>query len=110
MKLRQHGFSIAIDDFGKGFSSLTYLVELPVDILKIDMAFVHAVPGDHKKETLVKYIMELGNALNFKVVAEGFELPEQVNFFKDIGCTYFQGYYFSKPLSIQELLKKYFYT
>ena len=110
MALKQHGFSIAIDDFGKGFSSLTYLVELPVDILKIDMAFVHAVPGDPKKETLVKYIMELGNALNFKVVAEGFELPEQVDFFKDIGCNYFQGYYFSKPLSIHELLKRYSYT
>ncbi len=107
-ELKKSGFLIAIDDFGKGFSSLSYLAELPVDIIKIDMAFVHAVPGDAKKETLAKYIMDLGHSLNLKVVAEGFELPAQVDFFKGLGCDLFQGYYFSRPLPLQDLLAKYF--
>ena len=106
-ELKRNGFLIAIDDFGKGFSSLTYLAELPVDILKIDMAFVHEIPGDAKKETLVKYIIELGKSLNLTVLAEGFELPEQVDFFKKNGCGLFQGYYFSRPMPLEELLEKY---
>lgn len=106
--LKNYGFIIAIDDFGKGFSSLSYLAELPVDIMKIDMAFVHAVPGDAKKETMAKYIMDLGHSLNLKVVAEGFELPEQVEFFKGLGCDLFQGYYFSRPMPLKALLAQYF--
>ncbi len=109
-ELKRNGFIIAIDDFGKGFSSLSYLAELPVDIIKIDMAFVHSVPGDARKETLVKYILDLGHSLGLKVVAEGFELPDQVDFFKRLGCDFFQGYYFSRPIPLQELLVKYLFT
>ena len=107
IRLKESGFQIAIDDFGKGFSSLSYLVELPVDILKIDMAFVQAIPGDDRKEKMAKYIIELGRSLGLKVLAEGFETPEQVEFFKKNGCELFQGYYFSRPLALQELLVKY---
>ncbi|HRZ28759.1 MAG TPA: EAL domain-containing protein, partial [Spirochaetota bacterium] len=107
VRLKENGFLIAIDDFGKGFSSLTYLVELPIDILKIDMAFVQAVPGDERKEKVAKYIMDLGRALGLKVLAEGFELPEQVEFFRNYGCALFQGYYFSRPLPLADLLEKY---
>ncbi len=107
VRLKENGFMIAIDDFGKGFSSLTYLVELPIDILKIDMAFVQAVPGDERKEKVAKYIMDLGRALGLKVLAEGFELPEQVEFFRNYGCALFQGYYFSRPLPLADLLEKY---
>ncbi len=108
MNLKQKGFKIAIDDFGKGFSSLSYLSELPVDIVKIDKAFVQSIPGDQKKEAVAAHIMNLAHSLELKVVAEGFEKKEQVDFFKNIGCDNFQGYYFSRPLPLDELLKKYF--
>lgn len=108
LNLKQKGFKIAIDDFGKGFSSLSYLSELPVDIVKIDMAFVQSIPGDQKKEAVAAHIMNLAHSLELKVVAEGFEKKEQVDFFKNIGCDNFQGYYFSRPLPLDELLKKYY--
>jgi len=107
-KFKDKGFKIAIDDFGKGFSSLSYISELPVDILKIDMVFVQSIPGDPKKEAVATHIMNLAHSLNIKVVAEGFEAKDQVDFFKNLGCDNFQGYYFSQPLPLDELLKKYF--
>jgi diguanylate cyclase (GGDEF)-like protein len=106
-KLKERGFLIAIDDFGKGFSSLSYLTELPADILKIDMDFVRPVPGDRKKEMMARYIIDLGKSLGLRVLAEGFESVEQRNFFRENGCQLFQGYYFSKPLPLKELLEKY---
>ncbi len=107
MNLKDKGFRIAIDDFGKGFSSLTYLVELPVDILKMDIEFVHSVPGDKRKESIVRHIIEMAHSLDLKIVAEGFETKEQFEFFKSLGCDLYQGYYFSKPLPIDELLAKF---
>ncbi len=106
-ELKRNGFLIAIDDFGKGFSSLSYLAELPVDIIKIDMAFVQAIPGEEKKELLAKYIIELGKSLNLTIIAEGFELIEQVEFFKKLNCNFYQGFYFAHPMPINELLSKY---
>ncbi len=106
-ELKRNGFLIAIDDFGKGFSSLSYLADLPVDIIKIDMAFVQSIPGEEKKELLAKYIMELGKSLNLTIIAEGFELIEQVEFFKKLDCNFYQGFYFARPMPIQDLLTKY---
>ena len=106
-ELKRNGFLIAIDDFGKGFSSLSYLADLPVDIIKIDMSFVQAIPGEEKKELLAKYIMELGKSLNLTIIAEGFELAEQVDFFRKLGCNIYQGFYFTHPMPINELLTKY---
>lgn len=107
LKLKNTGFRVAIDDFGKGFSSLTYLAELPVDILKMDMVFIQSVPGDSKKEAMAKHIIELAHSLDLKVIAEGFELQEQFDFYKGLGCDLFQGYYFSQPLPLDEFLAKY---
>ena len=107
LKLKSKGFRIAIDDFGKGYSSLSYLSELPVDILKIDMAFVQTVPGDPKKEAIAEHIINLAHSLGLHVVAEGFETKEQFEFFKKLGCDNFQGYYFSHPLPLNKLLKEY---
>lgn len=108
LNLKEKGFKIAIDDFGKGYSSLSYLSQLPVDIVKIDMAFVQSIPGDPKNEAVAAHIMNLAHSLELKVVAEGFEKKEQVEFFRNIGCDNFQGYYFSRPLPLSDLLKKYF--
>lgn len=108
LRLKDKGFKIAIDDFGKGFSSLAYLAELPLDILKVDMEFVQSIPGDPKKEAIALHIMTLAHSLGLKVVAEGFETLEQFEFFKKLGCDNFQGYYFSRPLPLDKLLLKYF--
>ncbi len=108
LRLKEHGFKIAIDDFGKGFSSLSYLAELPLDILKIDMEFVQSIPGDRKKEAIVYHIMQLAHSLDLKVVAEGFETEEQFDFFRKLGCDNFQGFYFSRPVPLDKLLLKYF--
>ena len=107
LKLKKKGFRIAIDDFGKGYSSLSYLSELPVDILKIDMAFVQTMPGDRKKEAIVEHIINMAHSLGLHVVAEGFELKEQFEFFKKLGCDNFQGYYFSRPLPLDNLIEEY---
>jgi len=107
LRLKEKGFKIALDDFGKGFSSLSYLSELPVDIIKIDMAFVRSVPGNKKNEAIAAHIVNLGHALGLKVVAEGFEKREQIDFFLALGCDNFQGFYYSKPLPIHEFLQKY---
>jgi len=110
LRLKDNGFKIAIDDFGKGFSSLAYLAELPLDILKVDMEFVQSIPGDPKKEAIADHIMTLAHSLGLKVVAEGFETKEQFDFFKKLGCDNFQGYYFSPPLPLDQLLLKYFHS
>lgn len=107
VKLKRNGFTVAIDDFGKGYSSLTYLAELPVDILKIDMEFVQPAPGVPRKEAMARHIIDLAHSLGLKVVAEGFEKQEQFDFFKSIGCDFFQGYYFGCPMALQDLMLKY---
>lgn len=106
-RLKESGFRIAIDDFGKGFSSLTYLAELPVDILKMDMVFTQSVPGNSRKEAMVRHILELAHSLDLQVIAEGFETQEQFEFFRGLGCDLFQGYYFSRPVPVDELIAKY---
>lgn len=107
LKLKRKGFRIAIDDFGKGFSSLAYLAEFPVDILKMDLVFVHAVPGNSRDEAIAQHIIQLAHSLDLKVTAEGFEEEKQVDFIRNLGGDLYQGYYFSKPLPLDELLKKY---
>ncbi len=96
-RFKEYGISFAVDDFGTGYSSLSYLSKLPVDYLKIDISFVRTI---HLKQTksVVKSIIFLSKELNIKTVAEGIETEEQFNILKDMGCDYFQGFLFYKPL------------
>jgi PAS domain S-box-containing protein len=104
MKLRQEGVRISIDDFGTGFSSLSYLKLFETDELKIDRSFIKDYPkGDNGK--IAEYITLMANALEIVTVAEGAETKEQVDFLKKIGCTYIQGYYFSKPMNLEDFMK-----
>lgn len=100
--LKDSGFSIAIDDFGTGYSSLSYLKRFPVDILKIDRAFINDVATNDESRALVLAILAMAKGLNLKVVAEGVETEEQRNLLFLHGCDYAQGYYFSKPLSFDD--------
>ena len=98
--LRQQGVSVSLDDFGTGYSSLSYLHVLPINVLKIDKSFVDNIHEQQSME-LVKTIIAIGNAMNLKIIAEGTETDNQVSILTALGCEYFQGYFFSKPLKPQ---------
>jgi predicted signal transduction protein with EAL and GGDEF domain len=97
-RLINQGIRVSIDDFGKGYSSLNYLTILPINTLKIDKSFIDKICKDNKSLYIVECIIELSKKLNYNVIAEGVESFEQKDLLKKIGCTYIQGYYYSKPL------------
>lgn len=97
-RFRAAGIQIALDDFGTGYSSLAYLKEFRIDYLKIDRAFVQDMTPHSKSFLLSEAIVTMAHRLGLKVIAEGVETPEQHKLLARIGCDYFQGYLFSKPL------------
>ena len=97
--IRDLGCSIAIDDFGSGYSSLSYLTNLPVDIIKLDISFSKGIPENIKSCTTAAGVINLAHSLGLMVVAEGVERADQLAFFKQAQCDAIQGYYFSKPLT-----------
>lgn len=104
VKLKQMGFKLSIDDFGTGYSSLSYLVRFPLDILKIDRSFIQHICSLDDKQAVVDAIIQMSHRLKMKVVAEGVESAQQVELLKEMECDYIQGYYYSKPLPINELI------
>ncbi|MFD3264573.1 putative bifunctional diguanylate cyclase/phosphodiesterase [Phenylobacterium ferrooxidans] len=97
--LRAMGVSLAIDDFGSGYSSLSYLKNLPFDKLKIDREFVTQIESRRDSRAICKALIELGRGLDLLILAEGVETAEEVQTLHDLGCNVFQGYHFSKPLT-----------
>ena len=104
--LRECGFKIYLDDFGTGYSSLNYLDQLPIDVLKIDRAFIIEIVSNSKKQRLLKAIVLLAKELNIMTVAEGVETAEQYEMLKELSIDLIQGYYFSKPIKGEEILEK----
>jgi len=102
-ELSDIGISIALDDFGKGYSSLSYLKNFPADILKIDKAFIDNLLSDGKDAAIVEAMIDLSHKLGIKVVAEGVEDVQQAKLLNDKNCDYIQGYYFAKPMSTESL-------
>jgi diguanylate cyclase (GGDEF)-like protein len=100
--LQARGLHISIDDFGTGYSSLSYLKRLPVDILKIDRCFVKDIGPNGENSEIAQAIISMGDALGMAIVAEGCETPEQVAFLRQLGCQYAQGYWFAKPMGVEE--------
>ena len=96
-KLNELGISIAIDDFGKGYSSLSYLKKLPVQTLKIDRLFIKDLNRNDNSIAIVKAIIAMGHALNKVVIAEGIETIDQLEILKELGCDRAQGFYISRP-------------
>lgn len=96
--LQASGISVAMDDFGTGYASFRQLVEMPIDILKIDRSFVDRVARDTRGRQIVKAVISMAHQLGMKVVAEGVEDREQLLILVEMGCDYAQGYFFAKPL------------
>ena len=106
-KYGKNGIKIAIDDFGKGYSSFTYLKDLDFDFLKIDMEFISAVDKSEKDKNITKSIAGLSRALGSKCIAEGVERETQFSVLKSLDIDYFQGFYFSKPILPEGFLNKF---
>lgn len=102
-ELREKGVQISIDDFGKGFSSLSYLKQLPIDTLKIDKSFVDDIPDNDN--SMIESIIHIGHRRNLVVVAEGVEKQEQIEFLTRYKCDKVQGYYYSRPVPENEVRK-----
>lgn len=105
--LHDYGVRISLDDFGTGYSSLSYLKKFPIDYLKIDKAFLDDYESSSGK-IFLETIVKMGQMLKMKVVAEGIEEQEQIDYLKTISCDEYQGYYFSKPLNNEDFEKLYF--
>ncbi|ARU56353.1 PAS/PAC sensor-containing signal transduction diguanylate cyclase/phosphodiesterase [Oleiphilus messinensis] len=102
-RIKATGVTITIDDFGSGYSSLSYLKRLPVDILKVDREFVRDIPDDLNDMEITSAVIAVAHKLNLKVIAEGVENIDQRDFLVINKCDYAQGYYFSKPLTFEDL-------
>jgi len=103
LKVNDMGIKLSIDDFGTGYSSLSDLKNLPVQSLKIDKSLINDLPGD---AAIANAVVAMGNALELKVIAEGVENDAQFDSLINAGCDYFQGFLFSKPLSLEQLTQK----
>jgi diguanylate cyclase (GGDEF)-like protein len=99
-QLKAFGVQIAVDDFGTGYSSLSYLSGLPVDCLKIDRSFVVQTTDGGRGAAIAQAIISLGHSLRLRVLAEGVETPEQLEFLRRHGCNEYQGYLFSRPCTV----------
>jgi len=101
-QLKQLGIRFSVDDFGTGYSSLSYLHQLPIDELKIDQSFVRNISSSPENEVIVDTIIAMAQQLNLKIVAEGIESPDELNYLKLRKCDYFQGYHFARPIPFQQ--------
>jgi diguanylate cyclase (GGDEF)-like protein len=103
MQIKHKGFRIALDDFGTGFSSLKYLKEFPIDVIKVDKSFVDDIGKSKNNEAIILTTLSMAKQLSMTCIAEGIEEQHQMDFFKQHGCNHLQGYLFSKPVPEAEL-------
>ncbi|MEG0766625.1 MAG: EAL domain-containing protein, partial [Clostridia bacterium] len=101
-RLQEKGFVIMMDDFGSGYSSLNVLKDIAVDVLKIDMRFLSKTKIEGRGENIIASVVRMAKWLNIPVVAEGVETQKQVKFLRGIGCEFVQGYYFARPMPVEQ--------
>ena len=102
-RLKALGIRISLDDFGSGYSFLSYLKRLPADILKIDKSFTKGLGVEIEDTAIVQTVVDLAHILGMEVVAEGVEIEEQETLLKEMGCDFAQGFFFSRPLPPEEV-------
>jgi EAL domain-containing protein (putative c-di-GMP-specific phosphodiesterase class I) len=102
-EVKQMGIKIALDDFGTGFSSLSHLVRLPIDCLKIDRAFIANMANSAENLAIVSAVISLAHSLSLRVVAEGVETEEQAKLLRLLKCDEGQGYWYSRPVAIDQI-------
>jgi len=105
-ELADMGVKTSIDDFGTGYSSLSYIKRFNSHVLKIDKSFIDDIPIEQADQAIVQAIVSMSHAVGMEVVAEGVETKAQVEYLKAVGCDYIQGYYYSKPFPITELITR----
>ena len=91
-----------IDDFGKDNSTLSFLKDIRADVLKIDMSFLQEIRDNERNQIILKSVITMADSLGMDVITEGVETEEQIEFLRDYGCDFIQGFYFSKPLPQEE--------
>jgi EAL domain-containing protein (putative c-di-GMP-specific phosphodiesterase class I) len=101
-KFKEAGFTLMMDDFGSGYSSLSMLKDMPFDVLKMDRSFLDECLDNEHGRTIVSHVISMSNDLELNIIAEGVETKEMADFLYDNGCDVSQGYYFSKPLPIED--------
>ena len=106
-KLREAGFFVTVDDFGKGYSSLGIISTTPLDALKVDMSFLLRAECSKRGRVVLESVIKMGLGLDMDVIVEGVETQKQFEMLKKMGCKTYQGFYFEQPLRIREFEKKY---
>ena len=104
-RFRENGYIVEMDDFGSGYSSLNQLKDMPLDVLKIDMKFLSKADDNQKAETILRNVLRLSSDLGLFSLTEGVETEDQYNMLNQMGCNLFQGYYFAKPMSVNDYEK-----
>ena len=106
-ELRQKGFIVEIDDFGKDNSTLSFLKDIKADVLKIDMSFLQEIRDNERNQIILKSVISMAESLGMDVITEGVETEEQLRVLTEMGCNHFQGYFFCRPVPVDEFEKKY---
>ena len=107
-ELRDYGFIIEMDDFGSGYSSLNLLKDMNIDVIKIDMQFLKDSERNMKAGLIIKHIISMSEDLEIDTLIEGVETAKQFENLYAMGCKLYQGYYFSKPVSVEDFEKQWF--
>ena len=105
LDMKNIGVKFYLDDFGSGYSSFSTIRDYDFDIIKMDMGFVRKIGTSQKADAVIRSIIDMTHLIGSKVVAEGAETKEQVDFLREAGCDFIQGYYYSKPLPQEEFAK-----
>ena len=104
-KLEEHGLSFSLDDFGSGSSNLNYIVDMPVEVVKLDKYLSKEYFNNPKAQAIVTAVIEMAHKMGIKIIAEGIETEQEFRTMRELGVDYIQGIYFSRPLPEHEFLK-----